>query len=124
MNRFTAIMMTKVRGIRIIDLTAAAALALIVLGVYWFKTGAGAEGAKIADTSRQIAVEEQRVRVLRAEYALLTRPERLRRLSAEYLHMEPVPATHEATPETLLQAPLAAPNPAPLAGPAPQGGAR
>ncbi len=105
MNRLRMLMMRKVRGIRVIDLTAAACLVLIVMGVYWSKTGAGAESAKIADTTRQIAAEEQSVRLLRAQYAVLTRPERLRRLSDQLLHMQPVPATHEATPETLLTVP-------------------
>jgi hypothetical protein len=65
------------------------------------KAGAGAEGAKIADTTRQIAAETQKVRLLRAQRAYLTQPERLRRLSEDYLQMGPVKPTHEATAETL-----------------------
>jgi hypothetical protein len=105
MNRpiaaLTALALRRVRGFRVLDIAAAVCLTLIVLVVYMSKAGAGAEGAKIADTTRQIAAEEQKVRLLRAEHAYLTQPERLRRLSETYLQMGPVKPTHEATPETL-----------------------
>ncbi len=101
MNRFTTLMMSKVRGIRVLDIAAAGCLMLIVLVVYWSKAGAGAEAAKIADTNRQIATEEDQLRLLRAQHAYLTRPERLRTLSEQYLAMSPVKPTHEMTPETI-----------------------
>ena len=122
MTRFHAVMMRKVRGVRVVDIACATFLVLIVLSVYASKAGAGAEGAQIADTTRQIAAEEQQVRMLRAETAYLTQPERLRRLSAQYLSMGPIPSSHEVTPETLLQvrqvAPAAAPVPASAPAPA------
>ncbi len=98
------VLMRKVRGVRVVDLAGGAFLVLMVLSVYASKAGAGAEGAKIADTTRQIAAEEQQVRLLRAEHAYLTRPDNLRRLSTQYLNMGPIAASHEVTPEALLQA--------------------
>jgi len=103
LTRTWAFAMSRFRGFRVLDIAAALFLTLIVLTVYMSKAGAGAEGAKIADTTRQIAAEEQKVRVLRAERAYLTQPERLRRLSEDYLQMGPVKPTREATPETLMQ---------------------
>lgn len=125
MNRFTTLLMSKVRGIRVLDIAAAACLMLIVLVVYMSKAGAGAEAARIADTDRQIAAEEEQVRLLRAQHAYLTRPERLRTLSEQYLAMSPVKPTHEMTPETIQlirQSTMAAPQLAPItaAAPAPE----
>ncbi|MFX8895505.1 hypothetical protein ABTM96_20435, partial [Acinetobacter baumannii] len=75
---------------------------LMVLVVYWSKTAAGAEASKIAETNRAIAAEEQKVRVLRAEHAWLAQPDRLRRLSEQYLGMAPIPPTREAQPQALI----------------------
>jgi hypothetical protein len=119
MNTLTALMLRKVRGFRVVDLAAAACLALIVLVVYGSKAGAGAEASRISDTTRQIAQEQQQVELLRAERAYLARPQRLRQLSEQYLGMGPVKAGHEATPEKLAEldhatpAPVASPTPAP-----------
>jgi cell division protein FtsL len=123
MTRIHSMLMRKVRGVRIVDLAGAACLVFIVLVVYASKAGAGAEGAKIADTDRQIAAEEQQVRVLRAQQAALTRPERLRSLAAQYLNMAPTAPSREVTPEGLLQirqmTPAPHPATSPLAKPAP-----
>jgi len=119
MTRFHAVMMRKVRGVRVVDIAGGTFLVLIVLSVYASKAGAGAEGAQIADTTRQIAAEEQQVRLLRAETAYLTRPDHLRQLSAQYLNMGPVAASHETTPEALLRARQIPPAPAPAQPPAP-----
>ena len=91
----------RVRGFRVIELGGFAFLIALVLGVYLFKGMAGAEGAQITDTTRQIAAEQIRVRALRAELAHLESPERLERLSTQYLGMQPVSAKHETAPETL-----------------------
>jgi hypothetical protein len=117
MNTLTALMLRKVRGFRVVDLVGAACLTLIVLVVYWSKASAGAEAARITDTTRQIAQEEQQVQLLKAERAYLARPQRLRQLSAEFLGMGPVKADHEATPERLVE--LRQPKVTPVAGPAP-----
>lgn len=121
MTGIHSMLMSKVRGVRVLDLAGAACLVLIVLVVYASKAGAGAEGAKIADTNRQITTEEQQVRVLRAQQAALTRPERLRSLAAQYLNMAPTPPSREVTPEGLLQIRQMTPAPhsSPLIHPAP-----
>lgn len=119
MSRFYQFMMRRVRGVRIMDLMGAACLMVVVLAVYGSKAKAGAEAAKIADANRQIASEEQRVALLRTERAYLTQPERLRRLSIQYLDMAPVKAGHEVAPEALPYAVRTAPAPMPaLASPA------
>ena len=107
MNSLSALFVRRFRGIRVVDLAGAACLAMIVLVVYWSKAAAGAESARISDTTRQIAAEEQKVRLLRAQQAYLAQPDRLRRLSVQYLGLGPVKPMHEATPETL--APVVAP---------------
>lgn len=109
MSRFNQFMMRRVRGVRIMDLMGAACLMVVVLAVYGSKAKAGAEAAKIADANRQIASEEQRVALLRTERAYLTQPERLRRLSTQYLDMAPVKPAHEVVPEALPYAAQARP---------------
>jgi cell division protein FtsL len=103
MNGLNAMLERRVRGVRIVDLAGAACLVLIVFLVYASKIGAGAEASRISETTRRIATEEQQVQELRIERAFLTQPDRLRRLSSEYLRMKPIPADHETTPEALLQ---------------------
>lgn len=83
------------RGFRVIELTGLAILLALMLVVYLAKTFAGDERSQIAQVERQIAREQSRVRLLRAEVAYLEQPERLERLSREYLGMEPIGAKHE-----------------------------
>ena len=99
---FAALFHRRIRGVRVIEAAGGACLVVLVLAVYFFKAGAGIEGAQIADTTRQITAEQQRVRLLRAELAHLESPERLEQLSTEYLGMAPVSPKKEAAPETLV----------------------
>lgn len=123
MTAFAELMLRRVRGVRVMDLVGAGCLILVVLAVYGSKARAGAEAAKIADTTRQIAAEEQRVRVLQAERAFLTQPERLKRLSTQYLGMAPVKPNREMGEDGLVMAPApvaqAVPAPVSQAAPAP-----
>jgi len=105
----SALFQSRIRGVRVIEVAGGAFLVVLVLAVYFFKAGAGAEGAQIADTTRQIAAEQQRVRLLRAELARLESPERLEQLSTQYLGMAPVSPKKEAAPDTLIN--LVAPQP-------------
>ena len=89
------------RGFRVVEVSGIVCLVVMVLGVYFFKAGAGAEGAQIADTSRQVADEERRVRRLRAELAHLETPDRLEHLSGQYLGMAAVSPKKEADVETV-----------------------
>lgn len=91
----------RLRGFRVIELAGGALLLALVLGVYAFKAGAGAEGAQIADANRQIQAEQRRVRALKAELARLEAPDRLERLAVSYLGMAATGAKREADPASL-----------------------
>jgi cell division protein FtsL len=101
MNTVANMFDRRVRGFRVIELIGFASVIALILSVYLFKGMAGAEGAQIADTTRQIAEEQHKVRALRAEVARLESPERLERLSTQYLGMQAVSAKQEAQPETV-----------------------
>ena len=98
---FSKLFAQRVRGFRVIEVGGFACLIALVLGVYLFKGMAGAEGSQIADTTRQIAAEQVRVRALKADLAKLEAPVRLERLSTQYLGLQPVSAKKEAAPEAL-----------------------
>ena len=114
--RIKALFARRVRGFRVVEVAAAACLTVLVLGVYWSKAGAGAEGARIAATTRLIDDEARKVRLLNAELAYLQQPQRLARLSEQYDRLAPVVPKREVTPEALadLARKPAAPAPAPL----------
>jgi cell division protein FtsL len=92
---------TRLRGFRVIDLLALAVLLTLALGVYAFKTLAGAQSADTADLQRQIVLEQRRVRLLKAEIAHLDDPSRIERLSTQFLGMQPVDSKREATAAAL-----------------------
>jgi len=100
-RKVSSLFAKRVRGFRVIEVGGFACLIALVLGVYLFKGMAGAEGSQITDTTRQIATEQVRVRALKADLARLESPERLERLSTQYLGLQPVSAKKEAAPEAL-----------------------
>jgi hypothetical protein len=89
------------RGFRLVELLAFGCLAAIVLGVYLTKAAAGSEGARIAVVNKQIAEEQRRMRLLRAELAFLEQPRRIERLAANYLALQPISAKRETQPAAL-----------------------
>jgi cell division protein FtsL len=91
----------RVRGFRVVELGAVCILLALILVVYLAKTHAGGERADIDQVQSQIIDEETRIRLLKAEVADLEQPERLEALSGRYLHLAPIPADHEVTPEGL-----------------------
>ncbi len=93
----------RLRGFRIVDLTAFFCLTALVLSVYAFKAHAGGESAKIADVDSQIVEEQRRIRLLDADLARLEQPERLERLSTQYLGLAPVAAKHETSLTSLIE---------------------
>jgi hypothetical protein len=101
MNAVANLFDRRIRGVRIIELIGFLSVTALILSVYLFKGMAGAEGSQIADTTRQIAEEQHRVRALRAELAHLESPDRLERLSVQYLGMQPVSAKQEVQPAVL-----------------------
>jgi hypothetical protein len=103
MSVFSTLFNRRIRGFRLSELIAAACLAVLVLGVYLTKADAGRESATIASMNRDIAVEQRRVRLLRAELAHLEQPERLEALSTRYLSLGPVSAKRETLPDALTE---------------------
>ena len=96
-----SLLQSRFRGFRIVELFAFAVVIALAFGVYMAKTNAGRERSKIAVIERQIAEEERRLKLLRAEVAHLEQPERLEQLSTQHLGLQPVDGAREALPETL-----------------------
>ncbi len=65
-------------------------IALLAVSVYRAKEGAQASEIKIQKLEQQIAAAKEELRVLKAEEAHLSRPERIGPLAAEKLGMGPV----------------------------------
>jgi cell division protein FtsL len=91
----------RVFGVRIFEVAAFACVLALAFGVYLAKTNAGRERARIANIDRQIAEEQRKTKLLRAEVAHLEQPERLGRLSNAHLGLTAADGTREALPETL-----------------------
>lgn len=89
------------RGFRVVELTGLAVLLVLMLALYLTKTLAGAERSQIAQIEREISSERSRTRLLRAEVAHLEQPERIERLSREYLGMQPIAAKREVAPDAI-----------------------
>ncbi|HEY5289122.1 MAG TPA: cell division protein [Caulobacteraceae bacterium] len=102
------------RGFRVVDLAALAVLLVLALASYAFKTFAQGMGADTAGVEGQIAQEDRRIHLLRAEIAHLDDPGRIERLSTQYLAMQAVDPKQETTPDALPQVALkgALPQPA------------
>ena len=89
------------RGFRVIELTGIAVLLVLMFVLYLTKTLAGTERSQIAQIEREISSERARARLLRAEVAHLEQPERLERLSREFLGMEPISAKREVAADAI-----------------------
>jgi cell division protein FtsL len=91
----------RVRGFRVVDLLALTLLLVLALGSYAFKTFAEAQSVDTADVQGQINQEQKRIRLLKAELAHLEGPDRIERLSTQYLALAPVDPKREITAEAL-----------------------
>jgi len=102
------------RGFRVVDLAALAVLLVLAVASYAFKTFAEGMGADTAGVEDQIAQEDRRIHLLKAEIAHLDDPGRIERLSTQYLSLQAVDPKQETTAEALSQIALrgAAPQPA------------
>lgn len=98
----------KVRGVRWVELIGAVLVAVMIVSVYAAKAGAARESSRIAQLEQDIAVNGQRVRLLRAEAARLEQPARLESLSRQ-IGMAPVDVHRQADEAALpaLKAPKA-----------------
>jgi hypothetical protein len=101
------------RGFRVIDLVALTVLLVLALASYAFKTFAEGMGANTADVETQIAQEDRRIRLLKAEIAHLDDPGRIERLSGQYLNLQAADPKQETTAEALPQVALKPITPAP-----------
>jgi hypothetical protein len=93
----------RIRGFRVVELTAFLCLTVLVFGVYFTKAHAGHETAEITEVNQQIADTERRVRLLNAELAHLESPVRIQALSQQYLNFAPIVARHEAQETGLME---------------------
>jgi len=91
----------RVRGVRLINLWGAGLLLVLVLGLYLVKTFAGAERADIDRIDVQIIEEQRRIRLLQAEVAYLEQPDRIQRLAAESLQVQPLSGKRETAVDSL-----------------------
>ena len=89
------------RGFRVVNFAAFGLVLAMALGVYLAKTAAGREAAQIKSLERQIAAEQRAIRSLHTEVARLERPDRIGRLSSDYLGLAPVDAKHEGGADAL-----------------------
>jgi cell division protein FtsL len=103
----------RVRGFRVIEVAAFAVFLTTAMVVYLSKTGAGRDNAAIVEINQEIDDERRQLRLLSAEVAYLEQPERIERLSSQYLGLQPIAATREAQPEALPQIAQAALTPGP-----------
>jgi len=103
----------RVRGFRLVEIVALGVLLTTILVVYLAKTGAGRENADIVQVEQQIQLERERLRLLSAEVAFLEQPERIERLSSQYLGMGPLASKRETPVEALPAIARAAEPPAP-----------
>jgi hypothetical protein len=109
--RLSALIDSKVRGFRVVDVAALAIFLVLALTVYGFKTFSGRQSADIVDVEGQIHDEDRRVRVLKAELARLENPARLERLAVLYAKQKPITVTQEVTVDALPQLAAQAPPP-------------
>ncbi|OYX04311.1 MAG: hypothetical protein B7Z12_06995 [Caulobacter vibrioides] len=103
MNVLRTLFNRRLRGFRVIEVVACGCLAVLVLSVYMTKASAGREASAIAGINQDIATEQKRLRLLKAELAHLEQPQRLERLSTQYLALAPVPARRETVPDGLTE---------------------
>ena len=86
----------RVRGFRLVEIVAGIILVATIGFVYVAKTGAAEEADRIAELEGRVRVNQQRVRLLRAEVASLERPERIEALS-EAAGLAPVAPGRQAS---------------------------
>ena len=106
----------RVRGVRLVNLWGMGVLLVLVIALYLVKIFGGTERADIAQTESQIADEQRRIALLKAEVAILARPERIQRRAEQNQNAQPLSGRHDATlgelPQIASRDPAAPPKPA------------
>ena len=79
------------RGLNIIAVGGLIAAAAVVYDV---KYSATYEAQKVARLNNEIAKEREKIAGLKAEWSILSSPDRIQRLASKYLGMKQLPVTH------------------------------
>jgi cell division protein FtsL len=101
MTRLARLFDQRVRGFRVVEVAALAALAGMIFWVYLAKAEAGRERYEIGQVRQQIVDEQREVKQLRAETAHLEEYHRIQTLSHEVLGLQRVKPERETAPEAL-----------------------
>lgn len=117
--------------LRFVNICLVLGLVAIAYVIYQVKYESRALDAEIATLGKEIDAERDAIAVLRAEWSLLNRPERIERLAQKYLKLAPAKPAQLVTVDTVAErdfdrtrlhaaaAPVAAPAPKPAKRPAP-----
>jgi cell division protein FtsL len=79
------------RGLNLIAVGGLVAAAVVVYDV---KYSATYEAQKVARLNNEIHQEREKIAALKAEWSVLSAPERIQRLATKYLGMKPLPVSH------------------------------
>ena len=101
MIRVARLFERRIRGFRVVEITALLALAAMIFWVYLAKAEAGRERYEIGEVRKQILDEERSLKQLRAENAHLEQYRRIEALSRDYLGLQPVKPARETEPQDL-----------------------
>jgi cell division protein FtsL len=108
--------------LRFVNICLVLGLVALAYVIYQVKYETGALDAEIASLTEKIDEERDAIAVLRAEWSLLNRPERIERLAKKYLKLAPAKPVQLLTVDTVsdrafdrTRLEMAAPGPAPAA---------
>ncbi len=79
------------RGLNIIMVGGLVAAAVVVYDVKYSSTY---EAQKVARLDNEIRAEREKIATLKAEWSVLSSPDRIQRLASQYLGMKPLPVAH------------------------------
>jgi cell division protein FtsL len=83
--------------IRALNIVLVLAVIGLSIGLYHIKYRAEAAETRAHKIEREIAQEQESIRVLRAEWSYLNQPERLQELARRYTKLEPLQASQIGT---------------------------
>jgi cell division protein FtsL len=87
--------------LRFVNICLVLGLVALAYVIYQVKYQARALDAEIASLNKQIDLERDAIAVLRAEWSLLNRPERIERLAKKFLKLAPAKPLQLVTVETV-----------------------